>query len=241
MKVKVTREWFDKDVFSCIECEAGNESINWDEDNKVLFCKKCKHELTEKKELQNLYGIVGIQCYGFWLRFCHEHFVPCEACQEKLDEIIMGKQKKDHFGWSTRWVFNSDIPVKLSVTEKEVCFGFNFVWQQFEKAVENIDKGVYQDHTIGSLSLCKSCVKKFRRKVINANELHFGNEALPPVELWRKWMHDEKRTAMLEDAEKVARGMGIHVNSFYANAMNKKTTKQLDVFLNKWVNAGRQS
>lgn len=175
-----------------------------------------KDEENNGKEVKYLY--IETLCYGFWLRFCHEHFIPCEKCQNELDEMMNGTKEVES-SWVTQWVFDSNVPIELFFTSTMVKFTLNFLCSG------TIANSYRQDY-----ELCKSCVETFITKIMNTDELHIGSEIKPPVELWRKWMTDDKRTERLMAMEEKVKAAGIHLNSFYANLRVKKTTKEVDKY-----------
>lgn len=117
--------------------------------------------------------------YGFWLRFAHEHFIPCDKCQDKLEDYLFN---------ATIWAINNDkmtvdLVVSFPKVEEEPRCYFAFRW---------IEPAVYW-------TPCKKCQEKLRDTIANANEMTVGNKDYrPPIELWRRWDIDDKRTRKLE-------------------------------------------
>ena len=83
-RTRVRKVWVAKEEFACKKCGAEDIDIGYEEKEKILYCKKCGHKLTEKEELEEELIFNEIQQYGFWIRFVKEHFVPCKKCQDKL-------------------------------------------------------------------------------------------------------------------------------------------------------------
>src|SRR4030066_143186 len=83
--------WLERDVFNCSKCGTKDTELGWNEKDsrhlkeepeKVLFCKKCLHKFTEKKELEELVNFAERIQIGFYIRLFEKNFIPCDACQD---------------------------------------------------------------------------------------------------------------------------------------------------------------
>ena len=159
---RVRKEWVIREEgFSCKKCGAGNDDILWNEEEKVLYCKKCKHELTEREELEEQIAFKEIQEYGFWLRFVKEHFNPCDKCQDRLHRML--------YRSGTWYINNDNMGVDLAIFGDH-CY-FSIRWMA---------KAVY-------FTPCPECAEKLK-ELVRYNNLCIGNkDTEPAVELWRKW------------------------------------------------------
>jgi len=242
MKVQIREEWLMKDVFSCKKCGASNEHIKWNDEGSdhpalqpegVLFCEKCIHELTEKKELEDLVYFVEQITYSFYLRFAKEWFTPCQTCQETIDGLFnTAKMIKFSREKSPSLIKVIDKSIhdcgdgRILLAEKKgvgeiYYFNMEFLRRATPTRTESL-----------TYVPCKDCQKGFVRILGNC-ELIIGNKDYydPPIEFNRKWKTDDKRTQQLEKLMKQARNVGIHKNSFLANVRNKATTEKFDEFI----------
>jgi len=180
MKERIKWTWLDKENLSCIKCKAGNDDIGWDENKKVLFCKKCGHKLTDKEELEERVPFVEVQQYGFWLRFISEHFIPCRKCQEELCGIF------------------NDIPNTLDLGNQN-CITMH-IWRNYDRSqLECSFTLSFVSPSPTSSYEYKPCEKCQKKILVNFSdkEIHIGNDNKPMVELWRKWEVDDQRTEEL--------------------------------------------
>jgi len=213
VKEQIREEWLVKEEFSCKKCGASGDDIGYNEPDGAIFCKKCSHTLTEKNELEDLVYFVEFCQYGFFMRIFHDHFIPCDECQEKFEKILVGKIKD--------W-YIYDLPLKVELDYFGPQWRFKFPWIGTTKSVNDVNV----------VLLCKKCGKVLEDGMVNADKWTIGNKDYEPaIELWRKWKVDDKRTQQLEKLMERARKVGIHKNSFLANVRNKATTKEFDEFI----------
>lgn len=186
MRTRKRKEWFPKDCdFVCGKCGAkgdcgdrnSKDPIFWDEDEEKITCRKCGHQLTSKKELQEKLTIEEVQLYGFWLRFLSEHFIPCKQCQKRLGKIF-------------------DLLTKMSIDFCNPCCVRLRAYKnandqpEFYFAMAFINP---TELTSYKFEPCEDCQGKLW-KLYSKKEMHIGNDEKPLVELWRKWHHiDELR------------------------------------------------
>lgn len=147
---------------------------------------------------------IDVLRYGFFLRFIHDHFMPCDKCQDELEKILVGKIQD--------WCI--DEPLRVELDYYINVWRFTFPWICREVVL-----------------LCKKCSKVLEDGIKDADIWTIGNKDYEPtIELWRKWDTSDKLTARLIKIEKKAKKAGIHMNSFYANLRNKTTDKDVDEF-----------
>lgn len=160
----------------CSDEKNSTEPFFWDENARKITCVKCGHQLTTKQELEEQVEIKEIQQYGFWLRFMSKHFIPCDKCQEKLNEILTLQT-------GMPLEFGNPLCVSLYVYKiKKDVVGFYFVLSFVSPTPT----------TSYHFVPCNDCQGKLRKLFIE-KELHIGNEIKPMIELWRKWeIVDEK-------------------------------------------------
>jgi len=233
MKARVKEEWVCKEEFSCIKCGREN-TVGWNdkgsnhpltEPEGVLFCKRCGHELTTKEELEDLVYSIEVLQFGFFIRFIHDHFIPCGKCQGELEKILMGKIKQ--------WEIDEPLRVELDYFGPK--WRFRFPWIRTGQDAKDVNVVI----------LCKKCSDVLEEGIINAKELHIGNKDLePPIEVWRKWITDDKRTERIYETLKstLDRLKKAYMNPNWKKAMEQKiietlmtckTTKMVDDYLSK--------
>lgn len=188
-------------------------SVGKSTNNAVLHCGECEKEFVEKinepeytiRDRNNTNGIyrqyplcpdcfnskiVETIQYGFYLRFAGISFVPCDDCQEEINDMLF----KDAY-----WQIGDNYSITLHKdTYDSVCFVLGFL-------VTGI---------IGhkEFTPCKECQNKLLEDIKKASRYTFGNkEYEPAVELWRNWAIDDYmsdqvdtqfRKSKLEDVQK---------------------------------------
>lgn len=176
--------------FYCINCKAkggcsdekgSKEPFFWDENAQKITCVNCSRQLTRRRELEEKVKIKEIHQYGFWLRFMSEHFIPCDKCQEELNEVLTLQHSSFKKGMTLD--FSSPLCVSLHAFKSrrdlpEFRFTLSFVSPT--------------QTTSYHFAPCNDCQGKLWH-IFSKKELHIGNENKPLVELWRKWeIVDEK-------------------------------------------------
>lgn len=155
--------------------------------------------------------------YGFYMRIIHDHFIPCEKCQEKLEKILVGKIRQ----WNIE-----DKPLRVELDYFGPKWRFRFPWIRTGQEIKDVNVVI----------LCKECSKVLEEGIVNADEWTIGNKDYEPaIELWRRWDIDDIRTQRLDKILVKAKAAGIHQNSFYANLRNKKTTKAVDKYFDSFL------
>lgn len=153
----------------CSDEKTSKKPFFWDEIARKITCVKCGHQLTTKKELEELLEVEEIQTYGFWIRFVSEHFIPCKKCQDRIDGIFMVKKI------SLRMSNPNSVSLHVSRDSNdyiEFMFALGFA---HPSPILNVE-----------FRPCDKCQGKLL-KLFNKSEMHIGNDTKPLVELWRKW------------------------------------------------------
>jgi len=183
-KTRIRTEWIPRENnFICSDCNSkggcGDNKQNaiknklpffWDERYKKIVCL-CGHWLESKEELEEQVDIKEIQQYGFWLRFMSEHFIPCDKCQERLNNVLT---------LQTKMMLDFDNPCCITLRaykcEQNSLPEFTFILS----FVSPTTTTSYRFH------VCDDCQGKLWH-LFSKKELHIGNDTKPLVELWRKW------------------------------------------------------
>jgi len=115
--------------------------------------------------------------YGFYLRFCSENYIPCEKCQDELEKLILPV---------TTWIVdNTKITMHSIVRDKKLVLGFLISWATAKYFIP-----------------CDVCQERLEIIIMDAKEWHIGNDIKPPIELFRRWEKDDKRTQRLKNLYK---------------------------------------
>lgn len=114
-----------------------------------------------------------IETYGFFLRFIHRQFEPCQDCQTKLLTLLKTK------------------PLNLTVETMHISFHQTLYSEE--------GGGIYYEFGFPFLvatkqrwAPCPTCQKELQQLIDTTEQLHIGNsEFAEPVELWMKFAKDE--------------------------------------------------
>jgi len=196
MRERIKYSWIIREKFSCVKCGASDKNIGWNdkgsrhpqgEPEGVLFCKKCKHKLTEQKELEELVPFVQTIEYRFFLRFIKKDFELCAKCQEDFDEAIRGRN----------WVISrEETPISIvKKTMRELDGLKDYLYFTVAFLSNCIMRGKFEAY---ELIPCKKCQEELAKILEEANWI-LGNKDYddPPIELKRTWIDDDRRSSEL--------------------------------------------
>lgn len=188
----------------------------------TVHCFRCKETFPKTYEAY----FVKVRQYGFYIRIIHNHFIPCDKCQDEFEKVLVEGIKN--------WYIEEGMPLKVELDHFINQWRFRFRWI-----------GISQRTDTDVVLLCKECSKNLELGIVDAHEWTIGNKDYEPaIELWRKWDLDGKRTDRLFYAlEKVLdRLKKAYMNPNWKKAMEQKiietlmkckTTKMVDDYLSK--------
>lgn len=124
-----------------------------------------------------------VERIAFWLRFIHDHFIPCKSCQKQI------KNAFEHNPWR---IAKGTMNITM---QGDMAGGFEFIIP-------------FIDYTFEP---CEHCQKRLREIIRRTSEFTIGNkDYYPPIELWRKydidddsWEEIERRPSTEEEKERL--------------------------------------